>query len=204
MTKQNSLGQRSRHATAWLSLIVAGAALVLLHAAAKTNGDHMMSEQINVNKAIARRWSEDLWGRGQLAEADEIIAPDYVRHDPGDPFPARGPDDVKRIVTMLRTMFPDLRIEVEMQIAEGDFVVNRYTSTATDTVGYLGMPPTGRSIRTPAIQIFRIVNGKIVESWAIRDDAGTLRQLGRLPMAPSGPLSAEPGVGGATKGDQHP
>jgi steroid delta-isomerase-like uncharacterized protein len=118
--------------------------------------------------------------------ADEIIAPDYVRHDPGDPFPAHGPDDVKRIVTMLRTMLPDLQIEVEMQIAEGDIVVNRYTSTATDTVGYLGMPPTGRNIRTPAIQIFRIVDGKIVESWAVRDDAGTLRQLGRLPLPPQG------------------
>jgi steroid delta-isomerase-like uncharacterized protein len=159
----------------------------------------MMRKQTEVNKNIARRWSEELWGRGQLSIADEIIAKEYVRHDPGDPFPAHGPEDVKRIVTMLRAMLPDLRIEVEMQIAEGDLVVNRYTSTATDTVGYLGMPPTGRSIRTPAIQIFRVVDGKIIESWAVRDDAGTLRQLGRLPLTSSAPApagqSSDPVVG---------
>jgi steroid delta-isomerase-like uncharacterized protein len=136
---------------------------------------------IEQNKAAARRWSEELWSKGQLGVADEIVAPDYVRHDPGDPFPAQGPDDVKRIVTMLRSMLPDLRISVDAMIAEGDFVVSRYTATATDTVGYMGMPPTGKTIRTPAIQIFRFSNGRIVESWAARDDLGTLRQLGQLP-----------------------
>jgi steroid delta-isomerase-like uncharacterized protein len=136
---------------------------------------------IEQNKAAARRWSEELWSRGNLAVADEIIAADYQRHDPGDPFPARGPEDVKRIVTMLRSMLSDFHIEVEMMIAEGDFVVSRYTATATDNKGYMGMPPTGKAIRTPAIQIFRFANGKIVESWAARDDLGTLQQLGHLP-----------------------
>ncbi len=104
------------------------------------DGGNMAIEQ---NKAAARRWSEELWGRGHLAVADEIIAPDYVRHDPGDPFPARGPEDVKRIVTMLRGMFPDFHIEVEAIVAEGDMVVSRYVTTATDTVGFMGMAPTG-------------------------------------------------------------
>src|SRR5262245_46928580 len=74
------------------------------------SGGPMTIEQ---NKAIARRWTEELWGQGNLSVADEIIAPEYVRHDPGDPFPARGPEDVKRIVTMLRTMLPDLKLEIE-------------------------------------------------------------------------------------------
>ena len=144
-----------------------------------------MSQLAEENKAIARRWSEELWGRGNLAVADEIIAPDYVRHDAGDPFPARGPEDVKRIIAMLRAMLPDLTIEVEDMIADGDRVVTRYTGVATDTRGYMGRPPTGKVIRTPAIQIFRFADGKIVESWAVRDDLGTLRQLGHLP-APGG------------------
>ena len=139
------------------------------------------SDVLERNKATARRWSEELWSRGNLAVADEIIAADYVRHDPGDPFPARGPADVKRIVTMLRTMLPDFHITVEALIADGDMVVSRYTATATDTVGYMGMPPTGKSIRTQGIQMFRFADGKIVESWAARDDLGTLRQLGHLP-----------------------
>ena len=142
----------------------------------------MTTEQ---NKATVRRWSEELWGRGNLAVADEIIAPGYIRHDPGDPFPARGPEDVKRIVSMLRNMLPDFRIEVEATIAEGDIVVSRYTATATDTKGYMGMSPTGKRIRTTAMQMFRFANGKIVESWAVRDDLGTLRQLGHMPALPA-------------------
>src|SRR5262249_17408435 len=139
------------------------------------------------HKAIARRWTEELWGQGNLAVADEIIAPDYVRHDPGDPFPAVGPDDVKRIVTMLRGMLPDFRLEIEDMIAVDDKVVSRYTAIATDTNGYMGMPPTGKQIRAAAIQVFRFAGGKIVESWATRDDLGTLRQLGQFP--PAGPKS---------------
>ena len=88
------------------------------------------------------------------------------------------------IVTMLRSMLPDFTIELESMVAEGDLVVSRYTATATDTVGYMGMPPTGKVVRTPAIQMFRFANGKIVESWAARDDLGTLRQLGHLPALP--------------------
>src|SRR5262245_49911902 len=107
------------------------------------------------NKAVARRWTEELWGAGDLAVADEIIAPDYVRHDAGDPFPARGPADVKRIVTLLRGMLPDLKLAIEDMVAEGDRVVSRYTATATDTRGYMGRPPTGKTITTAAMQIFR-------------------------------------------------
>ncbi len=133
------------------------------------------------NKAIVRRWSEELWGSGAMDVADQIVSADYVRHDPGDPFPARGPEDVKRIVAMLRGMLPDLHIEVDAMVAEGDMVVCRYTATATDTVGYMGMPPTGKSIRTVAMQMFRIADEQIVESWAVRDDLGVLRQLGHFP-----------------------
>jgi len=163
----------------------AGLLLITLSAAVKAdeqmgNGGTPMTTT-EQNKAVARRWSEELWGHGNLAVADEIVAPDYTRHDPGDPFPARGPDDVKGIVTLLRAMLPDLRIEVEAMIGEGDLVVTRYTGVGTDTVGYMGHPPTGKTIRTTAIQMFRFADGKIVESWAVRDDLGVLRQLGLMP-----------------------
>jgi predicted ester cyclase len=138
---------------------------------------------IEQNKATVRRWSEELWGQGNLAVADEIIAPEYVRHDPGDPFAARGPEDVKRIVSMMRSMLPDFRIEVEAVVAEGNLVVSRYTAIATDTRGYMGRAHTGKTIRTSAMQMFRFnEDGKMVESWAARDDLGTLRQLGHLPQ----------------------
>src|SRR4051794_13174133 len=160
------------------------AALVALLASPLLAQDHALSGgamTIDHNKAAVRRWSEDLWSRGNLAVADEIVASDYVRHDPGDPFPARGPEDIKRIVGMLRGMLPDFHIEVDAIVAEGDLVVSRYTATATDTRGYMGMPATGKSIRTSAMQMFRLRDGKIVESWAVRDDLAVLRQLGHYP-----------------------
>jgi steroid delta-isomerase-like uncharacterized protein len=172
-----------------LAVVVGGS----IGAQEAVRGGAMTMEQ---NKAAARRWSEELWSRGNLAVADEIIATDYIRHDPGDPFPARGPEDVKRIVTMLRGMLPDLRIQIESMVAEGDMVVTRYTGTATDTVGYMGMPPTGKTIRTSAMQMFRFANGKIVESWAVRDDLGTLRQLGHAPALP-GPAAGHPATAAA-------
>lgn len=178
-----------RSESVWKATAAGASALLLV---ALGGGMQVLRETVQAatpieqNKATARRWSEELWSRGHLAVADEIIAADYLRHDPGDPFPARGPEDVKRIVTMLRKMLPDLRIEIEAMVAEGDIVVSRYTATATDSVGYMGMPPTGKATRTSAMQMFRFSNGKIVESWAARDDLGTLRQLGHVAL-PGGP-----------------
>jgi steroid delta-isomerase-like uncharacterized protein len=137
------------------------------------------------NKALARRWSEELWSKGNLAVADEIVAPDYVRHDAGAPMAGRGPEEVKLRVSALRRMLPDLTIEIKDVVAEGDRVVLRYTGVATDRGGYMGHAPTGNVTRTPGMQIFRIADGRIAESWALRDDLGTLRQLGHLP--PAGP-----------------
>ncbi len=115
------------------------------------------------NKAIVRRWSEELFNQGNLVVADEIVAPTYRRHDPGDPFAVEGPEGVKRLVSMLRAQVPDLHISVEDVIAEGDKVVTRYTVAQG---------------KASAIQIFHLMDGKIVESWANRDDLGLLRQRG--------------------------
>jgi steroid delta-isomerase-like uncharacterized protein len=136
------------------------------------------------HKIVARRWSEELWGRGDLAVADEIVAPEYVRHDSGDPSVARGPADLKRFVTTLRSMLPDLQIVVADILAEGDLVVTRYVGLATDTHGFMGFPPTGKHFRSAAMQMFRFRDGLIAESWAVRDDLGTLIQLGHMPAPP--------------------
>src|SRR6185436_19855134 len=130
---------RTIHAIAALLLMTAGCRR---HQQTETRPTTMSTTERN--KAAARRWSDELWSGGNLAVANEIVSPDYVRHDAGDPFPARGPQDVQKIVTMLRGMLPDLKIEIESLVAEGDFVVSRYTATSTDTRGYMGKPATGK------------------------------------------------------------
>jgi predicted SnoaL-like aldol condensation-catalyzing enzyme len=77
------------------------------------------------NKALARRVLEEMFNKGNLDLADEVFAPDYVDHDPAMPEDIRGPEGFKEYVSMFRTAFPDLHLEIEDQVAEGDKVVTR-------------------------------------------------------------------------------
>lgn len=132
------------------------------------------------NKAIARRWSEELWSAGLLYVADAIIAPGYVQHDPADPVPVTGPAGVKRLVTMVRSAIPDLCITVEALISEGDQVVTRCTINGTVVSSHAGAA-TRTGLCVTAILIFRVIDGKITESWTNRDDLGMWQQLDLLP-----------------------
>ena len=87
-----------------------------------------MSEE---NKALTRRSLEEIWNKGNLAVADELIAPNHVAHDPADPNPGSGPEATKQQASMYRTAFPDLHITIEDHVAEGDQVVTRWTARGT-------------------------------------------------------------------------
>ena len=120
------------------------------------------------NKALARQWLDEFWN-GNLALADAILAPGYVRHDPDGPM--IGPDAYRRFVAGIRTEFPDLRFTAEDLIAEGDRVVVRWTATGTHT-------PTNQRITFPGMDILRIRAEKIVESWPCYDRLSIEQQLG--------------------------
>jgi steroid delta-isomerase-like uncharacterized protein len=92
-----------------------------------------------------------------------------------------GPEGYAATVGDLRTGFPDLRIEVEDVIAEGDRVVVRGWFTGTNDGPFMGRPATGRTVRMPQIHIFRMRDGRVCESWACMDELDGMRQLGVLP-----------------------
>ena len=94
----------------------------------------------------------------------------------------RGPGGFKLIVTMTRTGFPDLRVTIDEQIAEGDKVVTRWTAEGTHRGDLWGVPPTGRRVVFTGIGINRIVGGKYVEGRSIVDTFGMMRQLGVMPV----------------------
>jgi steroid delta-isomerase-like uncharacterized protein len=129
------------------------------------------------NKALVRRFYEEVWGSGNYDVADEVFAPDYVRHDlrAGDPLP--GPEGQKQIARDFRTAFPDLVFDVELVFGEGDLVVGRWTASGTHTGPWAGVEPTGRTMRFSAANIFRFADGKVVEIWNHRDDLGLMHQL---------------------------
>ena len=141
----------------------------------------MSTEQ---NKAIARRFLEEVFGQGKLAVVDEIVAPDHVDHGPSTlPGMPTGPEGSKMVVTIYRNAFPDIHFTIDEQIAEGDKVVTRWTGRGTHKGELAGIPATGKSATVTGMGVDRIVNGKIVESWGIFDQFGMMQQLGVIPAA---------------------
>ena len=132
------------------------------------------------NKAIARRYIEELWTKGDLAVADELIAADFVDHSPA---PGVTPDreGIKQGVTAFQTGFSDFQFIIEDLIAEGDKVVIPQTFRGTHTGEFAGAPATGKEITMTVIVILRIEGGKIVDRWANVDELGFLIQLGVIP-----------------------
>jgi len=132
------------------------------------------------NKALARRNIEEAFNQGNLDVIDEIFATDFVEHDPAGPD-IQGPEGLKQYFSMTRTAFPDCKITLDDQFAEGDKVVNRFTFTGTHKGEFMGIPPSGVQVTITAIAIDRFAEGKMVEAWCNRDVLGMLQQLGVIP-----------------------
>ena len=132
------------------------------------------------NKAVIRRWIEDVWGKGDLAALSEVAAADLVDHN-STPGLTPGVEGQKAIILMLRSAFPDGTNTLEDVIAEGDKIVDRHTFRGTHTGAFMGIPPTGKPVTFTGMEITRIANGKIVETWHQEDLLGAMQQLGVIP-----------------------
>ena len=140
----------------------------------------MSTEQ---NKSVVQRAFDSMSeGRDQfLAEHDEIYGENLVGHFSGMPPVDR--DMHRQFGLATYSSFPDLKRPVEDLIAEDDKVVARWSSVGTHSGDFMGTPPTGKTVRTTGITIFRLADGKIVEEWSESDMLGMLQQVGALPMA---------------------
>lgn len=138
-----------------------------------------MSDQ---NKALARRGLEEIWNQGKLAVIDELVASNATYHDPNVPGGKfTGPEGMKQFVQIYKEAFPDVRITINDQIAEGDKVCTRWTATGTHKGALMGIAPTGKYATVTGVDIDRFQGGKVVESWASYDMHGMLQQLGVVP-----------------------
>jgi steroid delta-isomerase-like uncharacterized protein len=111
---------------------------------------------------------------------DEVVAPDVLIRTPL-PVGVTGAEALKQVWKVLLRAYPDLHVEVEDLIEEGDKLVCRNTVTGTHQGDYLGVPPTGKSVTYKEIFIFRFAGGRIAETWGVADLVAQLRQLGVLP-----------------------
>lgn len=133
----------------------------------------------DANKRIARRLLEELFERGNLAAADELVHPDFVNHE-APPENPQGPAGLKETVTWLRELWGPMRAEIEDEIAEDDKVVARIMMHGRHLGEFLGKPPTGKEFAVEQIHVWRIADGQVIEHWSVRDDLGQALQLGLI------------------------
>jgi steroid delta-isomerase-like uncharacterized protein len=139
--------------------------------------------QNEINKAICRRFIQQVFNEGELNRVREFIAADAWNHELGDEPapPGRSPEYYADLVSAYREAFPDLQVEIRDQVAENGRVVTRLHLKGTQKNPLLGIPSRGRSMAVEGIRIDRFADNKIAESWFQWDSVGMLRQLGVLP-----------------------
>lgn len=131
----------------------------------------------DANKALVRRFYAEI-DKGRLEAMDELVAEDYIDHNP-PPFPGLRPgrEGVKQAFKIFWEATPGYH-RIEDQIAEGDRVVTRLTAIGKHTGDLPGAPRTGNDLKMTSITIHRIVNGQLAEKWSEKDVMGFLRQIG--------------------------
>jgi predicted ester cyclase len=134
------------------------------------------------NKASIQRTIKEFFNQENLAAAAELIAADYIEHDPAPPAWPTGRAGLTHAVRLFHTAFPDIRWSIEDLIAEGDKVAVRLTAQGSHQGDFMGIPPTGRRATWTETHIVRIVDGQQVEHWGNRDMFGLLQQLGVIPQ----------------------
>jgi steroid delta-isomerase-like uncharacterized protein len=159
------------------------------NAAQATTGPGDLSE-------ASRLLLEQSFNEGKFELIDQLVASEAANHDPAVPAEMRalrGPEVLKRMASMYRAAFPDLRMIVDDVIAADDKVVLRWHSEGTHRGELAGLAPTGARGSVTGISIDRWKDGKIIETWTEWDNLGLARQLGAAP--PEGSVGEKIGMG---------
>lgn len=136
------------------------------------------AEQANVE--AVRRLYEEFLNQNRPELLASLVSEDVVLHGATE---ERGIAAYAALTDRLRVAFPDMQFALQDVIASDDRVVVRWTMEATHAGPLAGIPATGKRIQQRANVIYRFADGKIVEGWALVDQAGMLRQLGFDPLA---------------------
>jgi predicted ester cyclase len=146
---------------------------------ARAKGEAAISAE--ENKALVRRFVDEVQSAGNIDLIDEICSPEFVNHSAPPGIPA-GREGIKIVTAMFRRAFPDSYFTVEDMMAEGDKVATRKTFHGTHEGEFMGNPPSGRRVRMGLIDIVRISEAKVVEHWSMGDSLGMMQQLGVIPQ----------------------
>jgi steroid delta-isomerase-like uncharacterized protein len=131
------------------------------------------------NKAVVRRYIEEVWNRHNIDATDELVSPEYINHAASSAEYQRG--GVRPVLEWLFSVFLDHRFDIEDAAADGETVAVRGTCSGTHEGELWGIPPTGERFAAQQSHWFRVADGKVAEHWAVRDDLGMMKQLGVTP-----------------------
>lgn len=134
-------------------------------------------EEVDANKKVVRRFIEHGAAKNDANVIDELLAPNFVWHNPMPGAPATR-DGVKMAIGGFRQAFPDYHLTVLDLVGEGDKVVSRIRFVGTNTGSMMGAPPTGNRVDLEFWHIERVREGKIAERWNVMDNAAFREQLG--------------------------
>jgi steroid delta-isomerase-like uncharacterized protein len=126
------------------------------------------------NKAVVRRFLEELWNQSNFTVVDELLASDYDGHSS---TVIRGAEGAMAFIPTLRAAFPDFQFRVLDQIAEGDRVATRWKLSGAHEGTFQGVPPSGKRVEMTGITIFRLADGKLIDGWTNEDVWGCCSRL---------------------------
>lgn len=135
------------------------------------------------NKEIIRSYIEDVFNTGKVDKIEDFISPDYVEVYQGKKYPL-GIKGAQEHIQGVRQIYPDLKVTVEQQIAEGEWVATSIVARGTHLGVWLGIKPTGKVLTFTGVNIDRVVNGRIVEHGGAANmlepllEAGAIRVVG--------------------------
>ncbi len=133
------------------------------------------------NKAVVQQMVEVIQNQHHLEQMADFFEPNFVNHLDHDPdSPLTSVEKAQQTFRQLFDAFPDLRVTIQQQVAEGDTVMTHKRFQGTHLGPFMGVAPSGKSISFGVIDVLRLEDGKIVEHWAIQDRLAMMQQLGLL------------------------
>ena len=134
----------------------------------------------NENLDIVRQYIENIVNTGNADELSAFISPRYTEVHQNRRYQL-GIEGVKKTIAGIRETYPDLKISIDMQIAEGEWVVTSYIMKGTQLGSWIGTRPSGKAVEIQGVSIDRVVNGKIIEHGSSANLLDPLIEINQYP-----------------------
>src|SRR3954451_20792522 len=128
---------------------------------------------------LHRRIFDEGFSQHNLDNVNDLIDPNYTNHDMPGPVPGR--EGFKQVMAMFFAAFPDMQVNMEQAVVEGDTIASRGYITGTHRGEFQGIPATGKRLNVKYMDFWRFANGKATDNWVQPDMLGLLQQLGAIP-----------------------